>query len=94
MMEELLLKKLKNRKKKEDLEDIYAKGKSKKPLKDFKHFLHVASKVDVDLGASDAEKESNLQLSMSSHDSRNVNKINKAEEVGQYQNMSGVPVLG
>jgi hypothetical protein len=62
------------------MEDIYAKGKSKKPLKDSKHFLKIASTIGVDLGVSEAEKESNLQLCVEFHDSRNANKSDKGGE--------------
>jgi hypothetical protein len=74
------LDKAQEQKKKEDLEDIYAKGKSKKHLKDSKNFLQIATKVGVDLGVSEAEKESNLQLCVNFHNSRNANKT---DEVGE-----------
>jgi hypothetical protein len=58
------LKKAKDNKKKEDLEEVYNKGKRKKPIKNnsSKNLLSVASSLGVDMGKDELDVEENLEL--------------------------------
>jgi hypothetical protein len=64
MMGEHHWRRLKSKRKKEDLEDNYTKGKNKKSCKTstFKHLLNVASSVGVDMGSNKIEVDKNLEV--------------------------------